>query len=86
MILLYKRLYNFLKYENLLHPSQIGFLKGFRTTDRIFSLKTLIDKYVSNVNKGKLFCCFVDLQKVFDSVWHDGLLYKLLRSKLGGHF
>ena len=29
--------------HNLIHPSQISFLKGFRTSDHIFSLRTLID-------------------------------------------
>ena len=43
---------------------QIGFLKGFRTSDPIFSLWTLIIKHVINANKGKLFCCFVDFQKL----------------------
>ena len=70
----------------MLHHSQIGFLKGYRTTDHIFSLRTLIDKYVINENKVKLFCCFVDFQKDFDSVWHEGLLLKLIYNKIGGLF
>ena len=77
--LLSRRLHNFVKSKNLLHPSQIGFLEGFRTTDHIFSLRTIIDKHVTNANKGKLFCCFVNFQKAFDSIWHDGLLSKLIR-------
>ena len=84
--LLNNRLQNLTKNKNLLHPSQIGFIEGFRTSDHIFSLRTLIDKYVTNANKGKLFCCFVDFQKAFDSIWHDGLLSKLITYKLGGHF
>ena len=44
------------------------------------------DKYVTNANKGKLFCCFVDFQKAFDSIWQDGLLHKLLYKNLGGQF
>ena len=70
-----------------MHPSQISFLKGFRTSDHIFSLRTLIDKYVTNANKGKLFCCFLDFQtEAFDSIWHDGLLHKLLYKNVGGQF
>ena len=30
------------------HPSQIGFLTGFRTGDHIFSLRTIIDKNVTH--------------------------------------
>ena len=53
-----------------------------RTTP--FSLiGTLIDKCFLNENKGiKLFCCFIDFQKVFDTVWHDGLLIKLILNKI----
>ena len=32
------------------------------------------------------YACFVDFRKAFDSVWHDGLLYKLLQYNLGGKF
>ena len=60
--ILNNRLLSYLHDHHLIHPSQIGFLKGYRTSDHIFSLRTLIDKYVSNANKGKLFCCFVDFQ------------------------
>ena len=38
------------------------------TADHIFSLKTLIDKYVIYTSKGKLFSCFVDFKKAFDSI------------------
>ena len=85
-VVLNNRLLTYLQDHNLIHPSQIGFLKGFRTSDHIFSLRTLIDKYVTNANKGKLFCCFVDFQKAFDSIWHDGLLHKLLSKNIGGQF
>ena len=27
---------------------------------------------------------FLDFQKAFDSVWHNGLLYKLLDNKIAG--
>ena len=80
------RLSAYFHYQNILHSSQISFLRGYRTADHIFSLRTLIDKYVKNENRGKLFCCFVDIQKAFDSVWHDGLLSKLIHNKIGGRF
>ena len=68
------------KERNLPHPSQIGFLPGFCISDRIFSLRTIIDKNVTQTPKGKLFCCFIDfhLKKAFDSVWHPGGLFKKL--------
>ena len=44
-----------------------------------------MDKYVHQHNE-KIYACFVDFKKAFDSVWHDGLLYKLLQINVGGSF
>ena len=46
----------------------------------------LIDKYVTHTTKGKLYTCFVDFKKAFDSIWQDGLPYKLLEYKIGEKF
>ena len=35
-------------------------------------------------NKGNVFSCFVDFKKTFDSIWHEGLLYKLMEIGVGG--
>src|SRR5437867_243637 len=62
----------------------MGFRKGKRTRDAIFQLrmisKRIIDLNAEKVIKGKkttkrkkLFLCFVDYQKAFDSVKHDKL-------------
>ncbi len=60
-----------------------GFLPKQRTSDHIYSLHTLINKNLKGKQR-KIFTCFVDLKKAFDSVWHDGLLYKLLQIGIGG--
>ena len=52
----------------------------------MFTLRTLVDKCVSHSAKGKLYTCFFDFKKAFDSVWHDGLFCKLLHHKIGGKF
>ena len=70
---------------NIPHKSQIGFLPNNRTADHVFTLRALIDKYVHNHNE-KIYACFVDFEKAFDSVWHDGLLNKLLQIDVGGSF
>ena len=70
---------------NILHKSQIGFLPKNRTSDHLLTLRTLIDKYV-HCHGEKVYACFVDFRKAFDSVWHDGLLYKLLQIGVGGCF
>ena len=83
--ILNKRLQNYLESENLLSPFQSGFRKNFRTSDNVFVLKTLIVQQISKP-AGKLYACFVDFRKAFDSVWRNGLFYKLLSSGIGGNF
>ncbi len=38
---------------------------------------------VHNHNE-KIYACFADFKKAFDSIWHVGLLYKLLQINVGG--
>ena len=70
---------------NILHKSQIGFLLKNWTSDHLLTLQTLIDKYI-HCHGEKVYTCFVDFRKAFDSVWKDGLLYKLLQIGVGGRF
>ena len=62
------------------------FVPGHRASEHIFSLRTLIDQHVTHSPRGKLYTCFVDVKKAFDSIWHQGLLYKLLKYNIGGSF
>ena len=32
----------------------------------------------------KIYACFIDFQKAFDSIWHTGLVYKAIESGVGG--
>ena len=68
----------------LIKYNQIGFRKGFRTSDHVLTLKTLIDQSFSR--KEKLYACFVDFRKAYDTVWRKGLLLKLLESGLSNKF
>ena len=61
------RLSEYLSNGNLLSPSQIGFEKNSRTTDHIFTLKTIIDKYTQAPGQ-KLYTCFVDFKQAFDKI------------------
>ncbi len=78
------RLVKFLKSNNFNSDFQIGFSENCKTSDHILTLKTLTDKYFHK-NK-KLFVCFIDFRKAFDSVWRDALVYKLLNANVGGMF
>ena len=83
--ILYNRLDKFLSDNNIINKTQIGFSKKARTSDHIFVLKCLIEKYVKR-GKGKLYVCFVDFRKAFDKVIHIGILYKLLQHTNNGIF
>ena len=52
---------------NLLDENQCGFRRGYRTSDHIFTLSTLINHY-TKVKDKKLYLCFVDFRKAFDKV------------------
>ena len=83
--ILNQRLIDYVASLNILHKSQIGFLPNNRTADHVFTLRTMIDKYVHSHNE-RTYACFVDFRKVFDSVWHIGPLNKLLQINIGGCF
>ncbi|MES9884249.1 MAG: reverse transcriptase family protein [Sedimenticola sp.] len=78
------RLNNFLEYEEIMKENQAGFRKGYSTTDHVFVLHSLIE--MLKQHKKKLFCCFVDFSKAFDSVWRVGLWQKLLQNNIHGKF
>ena len=61
--------------ESIKAKGQAGSRKDFRTTDNIFVLKSLIDK--QKQTHGKLYSCFVDFKKAFDTV-PRGLLWQVL--------
>ena len=69
--------------NQLINKKQIGFQKNSRTSDHILTLKTLVKKYVT-IGKEKLYVCFIDFQKAFDSVWHKGLFNKLKNLGING--
>ncbi len=78
------RLITFLNVHKLNTEFQIGFASGSRPSDHMLALKKISDKYIG---QGKtIYCCFVDFKKAFDTVWCEGLLYKLLKKGIGGPF
>ena len=67
----------------LLGAEQAGFRKGYSTTDHIFVFYSLIQLY-TKYKRRKLFCCFVDYQKAFDTVPRVLLWQKLLAHNVNG--
>ena len=69
----------------LLNENQAGFRSGYRTTDHIFTLHSLIDNYVYK-NKRNLYVCFIDFRKAFDKVNLRHLWKKMIDLGLTGKF
>ena len=86
LTVLHNRLNVFVNENNLIPKNQIGYRKGSRTTDHILTLKSIIDKYISQTPRKYLFACFVDFRSAFDSVCRKSLHFKLLKNGVGGNF
>jgi hypothetical protein len=60
------RLDMILEKHQIIDTCQVGFTRKARTTDHLFILKCIIDTYCSSKD-GRVFACFVDFQKAFDT-------------------
>ena len=85
LTILNNRLTTFCLENKILTPSQLGFVGGNRTSDPHIILNSLVHKYCHQ-GKKKLFGCFVDFSKAFDSVPRDLLLEKLKNRGIDGKF
>ena len=73
--LMYKRLYAFLDYNNIIYDLQFGFRQQHSTSHALINITENIRKALDDGNIG---CgVFVDVQKAFDIVDHQILLAKL---------
>ena len=70
------RLTEYVNTLDVIGPEQAGFRSGFSTNDHIFALKKLIDLYMHT--KKRLYVCFVDYTKAFNSVKKVLLWQKLI--------
>ena len=74
--ILNNRLIDFVKEKKLLSPSQLGFVTGNRCSDAHIIIHNLIKKKCHSQNS-RIYSCFVDFKKAFDSVPRDILLKKI---------
>ena len=74
MILL-SRLEVFAKQKWFFSEMQVGFQEGIGCIEASFSILETINHMFER--RRKIFSCFLDVRKAFDTVWIDGLLHKL---------
>ena len=57
--------------ENIIAEEQAGFRSGRSTTEQIFNLRVLCERYLQH--QQDLYHVFIDFKKAFDRVWHAAL-------------
>ena len=82
--ILNNRLQSYLDNNSIIHNVQIGFQPKARTSDHMFVLRTIVEKYIAN--HSKLFTCFVDFSKAFDTILYSTLLVKMYKMGVDGPF
>lgn len=78
--IIYVRLVKFIEDKNLLPNFQFGFRKGHSTVHQAAKIKQFIKR--NRKSKRSTGLVLLDIEKAFDSIWHDGLIYKLIKLKL----
>ena len=75
-----KRLQKYLEDNGFFSKYQSGFWKPKSTNDHLFCLSQTI---VESFNWGEhVIAAFLDVEKAFDNVWHNGLRYKIYQLDL----
>ena len=57
--------------EKIIAEEQAGFRPGRSTTEQIFNLRILCERYLQH--QQDLYHVFIDFKKAFDRVWHEAL-------------
>ena len=68
--------------KNIVQAEQAGFKSDFSTIDHVCVFKSLADMYLSK--RQRLYCCFVDYKKAFDTINRTTLWSKMLSSGISG--
>ena len=75
-----QRLRSHLEHIGLINKRQSGFRKAKSTDDHLFRLSESI---MESFNRGEhVVAAFLDVEKAFDNVWHNGLRFKIFQLDL----
>ena len=69
-----------LRYEVTISEQQYGFMPSKSTTDAMFALRVLMEKY--REGQKELHCVLVDLEKAYDKVPREELWYCMMKSRV----
>ena len=78
-----KRLRYWMEERHLFNKFQCGFRKQRSCIDQIMRLADDVHKSINN--KRYTLAVMIDLQRAFDLVWHENLLYKIKKLGLEGN-
>ena len=80
-MVLNERLKLYTESQSIIGEEQMGFRKGYSTTDGVYVLQTLIDLFTSN--NLNLYAAFIDLERAFPSISRQLLFKKLSDINIG---
>ena len=81
--IMFDSIYNFLLTNKLLSKHQSGFRPGDSTINQLLSITTEIYSAFESLDETR--AVFLDICKVFDKVWHEGLVFKLRQNGIKGN-
>ena len=70
--------------EEIIAEEQAGFRAGRSTTEQIFNLRILCEKYLQH--QQDLYHVFIDFKKAFDRVWHAGVWATMKKYNISTNF
>ena len=74
-IILETNINEWIEMEGKWDKGQAGFRRNHPTTDHLVTLRIIAEEFHNN--KSRLFCCFVDFRKSFDTVPRNNLWNRL---------
>ena len=76
--LVFDELYSFTNNNNLVRKGQSGFRPGDSTINQLSITSSIFESFENFEETRAL---FLDISKAFDEVWHEGIIFKLKRTR-----